>query len=102
MKHAGRVLAAGECIETACGRTVSIRHFVTTRPTAAVSPPNVTLPQWRRECRLLKSKGKFYSSADGFHPAGAVIDEKRGVQHILIYSGHPNGPAGAVPVNPAP
>jgi hypothetical protein len=50
--------------------------------------------QWRRECRLLARKGKFYSTADGFHPAGAVIDEKRGVQHIFIYAGHPNGPAG--------
>jgi len=50
--------------------------------------------QWRRECRLLACKGKFYSTADGFHPAGAVIDEKRGVQHILVYVGHPNGPAG--------
>ena len=24
----------------------------------------------------------------------AVIDAKRGVQHLFIYSGHPNGPAG--------
>jgi hypothetical protein len=32
-------------------------------------------------------------SADGFHPAGAVICVKRGLQHIFIYSGHPNGPA---------
>ncbi len=50
--------------------------------------------QWRRECRLLAREGKFYSTADGFHPASAVIDEKRGVQHIFIYAGHPNGPAG--------
>jgi hypothetical protein len=50
--------------------------------------------QWRRECRLLAREGKFYSTADGFHPAGAVIDEDAGVQHIFIYSGHPNGPAG--------
>ena len=35
-----------------------------------------------------------YSTADGFHPAGAVIDEKRGVQHIFVCAGHPNGPAG--------
>lgn len=49
---------------------------------------------WRRECRLLARDGKFYSTADGFHPAGAVIDEKHGVQHIFIYTGHPNGPAG--------
>jgi hypothetical protein len=50
--------------------------------------------QWRRECRLLARQGKFYSTADGFHPASAVIDQQRGVQHIFIYSGHPNGPAG--------
>jgi hypothetical protein len=50
--------------------------------------------QWRRECRLLATEGKFYSTADGFHPAGAVIDIKRGVQHIFVYAGHPNGPAG--------
>ena len=50
--------------------------------------------QWRRECRLLARGGGFYGTADGFHPAAAVIDEKRGVQHIFIYSGHPNGPAG--------
>lgn len=50
--------------------------------------------QWRRECRLLAREGKFYSTADGFHPAGAVIDEARGVQHLFVYSGHPNGPAG--------
>jgi lysophospholipase L1-like esterase len=50
--------------------------------------------KWRRECRLLDRQGAFYRDADGFHPAGAVIDEQRGVQHIFIYSGHPNGPAG--------
>ena len=50
--------------------------------------------QWRRECRLLACKGNFYSTGDGFHPGGAVVDEQRGVQHIFIYSGHPNGPAG--------
>ena len=36
----------------------------------------------------------FYTYADGFHPAGAIIDQQRGLQHISIYSGHPNGPAG--------
>jgi len=50
--------------------------------------------KWKRECRLLATRGKFYSTADGFHPAGAVIDTERGVQHIFVYSGHPNGPAG--------
>ncbi len=50
--------------------------------------------QWRRECRLLATEGNFYSTADGFHPAGAVVDTERGVQHIFVYAGHPNGPAG--------
>lgn len=50
--------------------------------------------RWRRECRLLAREGQFYSTADGFHPAGAVIDEDAGVQHIFVYSGHSNGPAG--------
>ena len=45
-------------------------------------------------CRLLAREGRFWTTADGFHPAAAVIDEQRGVQHIFIYSGHPNGPAG--------
>ena len=38
--------------------------------------------------------GQVWAEADGFHPAGAVIDPQRGVQHIFIYTGHPNGPAG--------
>ena len=50
--------------------------------------------EWRRECRLFARQGTFYKNADGFHPAGAVIDEIRGVQHVFFYSGHPNGPAG--------
>ena len=60
----------------------------------SIAPEDWAQGQWHRECRLVVSSGKFYSNADGFHPAGAVIDEKRGVQHIFIYSGHPNGPAG--------
>lgn len=60
----------------------------------SMAPEDWDMGQWRRECRLLARKGKFYSTADGFHPAGAVIDKKRGVQHIFVYSGHPNGPAG--------
>ena len=50
--------------------------------------------RWRRECRLFQRGGRFYADADGFHPAGAVIDVKRRQQHIFIYTGHPNGPAG--------
>ena len=50
--------------------------------------------QWRRECRLFARGGRFYAGADGFHPAAAVMDRKRGVQHIFVYSGHPKGPSG--------
>ena len=50
--------------------------------------------KWRLEARLFKRAGSFYSTADGFHTGGAVIDEERGVQHIFFYSGHPGGPAG--------
>ena len=60
----------------------------------SIDPKDWAKGQWRRECRLLARKGGFYSAADGFHPAGAIIDKKRGVQHIFIYIGHPNGPAG--------
>lgn len=60
----------------------------------SMDPKDWTRGTWRRECRLLARQGAFYTTADGFHPAGAVIDVKRGVQHVFIYSGHPNGPAG--------
>ncbi len=60
----------------------------------SMDPADWHTGRWTRECRLLGRQGKFYSTADGFHPAGAVIDAKRGVQHIFIYSGHPSGPAG--------
>ncbi|MBL66972.1 MAG: hypothetical protein CMO74_00755 [Verrucomicrobiales bacterium] len=60
----------------------------------SIDPKDWATGQWRRECRLLARKGGFYSVADGFHPAGAIIDKKRNVQHIFIYIGHPNGPAG--------
>jgi len=60
----------------------------------SITPEDWETGQWRREYRLLDRPGKFYSNADGFHPAGAVTDEKRGVQHIFIYAGHPNGPTG--------
>ena len=60
----------------------------------SMNPADWKRGRWRRDCRLLARKGKFYTTADGFHPAGAVIDRKRGVQHIFIYCGHPNGPAG--------
>ncbi len=60
----------------------------------SMDPGDWKTGRWRRECRLLACKGTFYGTADGFHPAGAVIDSKRSVQHVFVYSGHPNGPAG--------
>ena len=60
----------------------------------SIAPSDWSKGKWQRECRLFKRSGKFYSDADGFHPAGAVIDRERNVQHIFFYSGHPNGPAG--------
>ena len=60
----------------------------------SIDPADWATGKWRRECRLLARAGRFYAEADGFHPAGAVIDPQRGVQHIFIYTGHPNGPAG--------
>jgi hypothetical protein len=60
----------------------------------SMDPADWDKGQWKRECRLVATEGAFYRPADGFHPAGAVIDEKRGVQHLFIYSGHANGPAG--------
>ncbi len=60
----------------------------------SMDPADWDRGEWTRECRLLAREGKFYAAADGFHPAGAVLDLPNGVQHIFIYSGHPNGPAG--------
>jgi hypothetical protein len=60
----------------------------------SMDPADWDKGQWRRECRLLDRSGTFYREADGFHPAAAIIDNKAQVQHIFIYVGHPNGPAG--------
>lgn len=60
----------------------------------SIDPAEWSSGEWRRECRLLSRGGSFYREADGFHPAAAVVDATRGVQHIFFYSGHPNGPAG--------
>jgi len=60
----------------------------------SMDPADWERGQWRRECRLLDRSGVFYRDADGFHPAAAVIDAQHGVQHVFIYSGHPNGPTG--------
>jgi len=60
----------------------------------SIDPADWQRGTWHRECCLLDRKGQFYRDADGFHPAAAVIDVTGGVQHIFMYSGHPNGPAG--------
>ena len=60
----------------------------------SMDPADWEKGQWRRDCQLFACGGEFYKSSDGFHPAAAVIDRKRGVQHIFIYVGHPHGPAG--------
>ena len=60
----------------------------------SAAPEDWPTGKWRRECRIFAREGAFYRDADGFHPASAVIDTKRGVQHIFVYTGHPNGPAG--------
>lgn len=53
-----------------------------------------TQANWRFECVLLRSEGMMCGSEDpayplreGLHPAGAVIDEKRGLQHFFIFGG---------------
>ena len=59
----------------------------------SMDPADWQTGQWKQECRLLNCSGNGWP-ADGFHPAAAVIDDKRGVQHIFIYSGHVDGPSG--------
>ena len=60
----------------------------------SIAPEDWQTAKWRFEGQLFKRSGSFYSTADGFHTGGAVVDAKRGVQHIFFYSGHPGGPAG--------
>ncbi len=60
----------------------------------SLAPADWDSAQWRHEGRLFKRQGSFYSTADGFHTGGAVVDLKRGVQHVFFYSGAPGGPAG--------
>ena len=60
----------------------------------SIAPEDWGMANWRFEGQLFKRSGSFYSTADGFHTGGAVIDEKRGVQHVFFYSGNPGGPAG--------
>lgn len=61
----------------------------------SIDPEEWGSAEWRYEGSLLQRQGSFYKTADGFHPAGAVIDAEAGVQHLFIYTGHPNGPAGS-------
>jgi lysophospholipase L1-like esterase len=60
----------------------------------SIDPDNWNTGEWKRECRLFGMEGRFYAGADGFHTAGAVIDEKRGIQHAFFFAGRPKGPAG--------
>ena len=65
----------------------------------SIDPEEWESAEWRFEgvlfARRQSEKGKeFYKVSDGFHPAGGVMDAEKGVQHIFIYVGHPNGPAG--------
>lgn len=60
----------------------------------SIAPEDWSIAKWRHEARLFKRAAGFYHVADGFHTGGAVLDAKRGVQHIFFYSGHPGGPAG--------
>ena len=61
----------------------------------SIDPADWESAQWRLEATLYRRGGRFYRDGDGFHPAGAVIDAAAGVQHVFIYMGHPNGPAGS-------
>ncbi len=60
----------------------------------SLAPEDWASAGWRHEGILFKRGGRFYRDADGFHTGGAVIDGKRGVQHVFFYSGAPGGPAG--------
>lgn len=60
----------------------------------SIAPEDWATSKWRFEGQRFKRGGSFYSTADGFHTGGAVTDDRRGVQHIFFYSGHPGGPAG--------
>ena len=60
----------------------------------SIDPADWESAEWRLEATLYRRDGNFYRDGDGFHPAGAIVDAEAGVQHIFIYTGHPNGPAG--------
>lgn len=51
--------------------------------------------EWRFEGTLLSRRGIMGTrDVDGMHPGAAVIDAQRGVQHLFIYLGFKQGPAG--------
>ena len=51
--------------------------------------------EWRFEGTLLHRNGFMSrSEIDGMHPGAAIVDEKRGLQHIFVYIGSPLGPSG--------
>ncbi len=51
--------------------------------------------QWRYEGTLLERPSLDSELfIDGMHPAGSVVDEENGVQHIFIYSGYYAGASG--------
>ena len=61
----------------------------------SIAPEEIAGGQWRFETTLLtRDGGMWASNNDGLHPGAAVIDAKRGVQHIFIYAGRPAGPSG--------
>lgn len=60
----------------------------------SLAPQEWDSAKWRLEGRLFQRGGAFYSTADGFHTGGAILDLEDKVQHVFFYSGHPGGPAG--------
>jgi hypothetical protein len=61
----------------------------------SISPEEIAGGQWRFETTLLTRDGGMWAgNNDGMHPGAAVIDAKRGVQHVFIYAGRPAGPSG--------
>ena len=66
----------------------------------SLDPAEWESAEWRFEGVLFARRQpeddeEFYKTSDGFHPGGGVIDAANGVQHIFVYTGHPNGPAGS-------
>ena len=74
----------------------------------SIDPAQWDSADWRFEGTLFSRLGVYWGllrgqslaaqraggNVDGFHPAGAIIDTKRGIQHIFVYIGHSKGPAG--------